>query len=255
MHLLITQLTVAISVGLPMQVSSPRRSQVPGSPFTQVQPVQVQPLQVQPSSPFAAPQLSGTAFGSERPRGGNSDIGDLEVAARACSIASVRSNASFNSEEGFGSPSTNRRVKNRHPMPELAESSFEVIHMGLQHNQYTTWGVLGCEVASKVAAVLGGEACQVSSARCPRGSLQTSKLHMSFRSSRQTWQHVFWLPLQGGKAVVVVIMEFCDMGTLLRAITKQAFKPHGKWKLHTTYVRSAACSCATLLIDKPQASI
>lgn len=145
-------------------VSSPRRSQVPGSPFTQVQPVQVQPLQVQPSSPFAAPQLSGTAFGSERPRGGNSDIGDLEVAARACSIASVRSNASFNSEEGFGSPSTNRRVKNRHPMPELAESSFE-----------------------------------------------------------------------GGKAVVVVIMEFCDMGTLLRAITKQAFKPHGKWKLHTTY--------------------
>ena len=49
---------------------------------------------------------------------------------------------------------------------------------------------------------------------------------------------------QGGKAVVVVIMEFCDMGTLLRAITKQAFKPHGKWKLHTTYVSSPHPHCS-----------
>ena len=60
------------------------------------------------------------------------------------------------------------------------------------------------------------------------------------------------LPVQGGKAVVVVIMEFCDMGTLLRAITKQAFKPHGKWKLHTTYVRAlhqlpAAAKASALL--------
>lgn len=54
--------------------------------------------------------------------------------------------------------------------------------------------------------------------------------------------------MQGGKAVVVVIMEYCDMGTLLRAIAKQAFKPHGKWKLHTTYV-----SHLPLFFDAPHA--
>ena len=42
--------------------------------------------------------------------------------------------------------------------------------------------------------------------------------------------------LQGGKAVIVVVMEFCDMDTLLRAIQKKAFQPHGKWSAHTTYV-------------------
>ena len=31
-------------------------------------------------------------------------------------------------------------------------------------------------------------------------------------------------------------MEFCDLGSLLRAVTKKAFKPHGKWSYHTTYV-------------------
>ena len=35
----------------------------------------------------------------------------------------------------------------------------------------------------------------------------------------------------------MVVMEFCDMDTLLRAIKKKAFQPHGKWKQRTTYVR------------------
>ena len=52
-----------------------------------------------------------------------SDHGDLELAVRACSVASI---ASFNSEEGFGSPSNHRRAKNRHAPPEVADSSFEV---------------------------------------------------------------------------------------------------------------------------------
>lgn len=43
--------------------------------------------------------------------------------------------------------------------------------------------------------------------------------------------------LQGHDTVIVVVMEFCDLGSLLRAVTKKAFKPHGKWSYHTTYVR------------------
>ena len=66
--------------------------------------------------------------------------------------------------------------------------------------------------------------------------LDTLQAHDSPPGSSQLALTLCWLGEQGGKAVVVVIMEFCDMGTLLRAITKQAFKPHGKWKLHTTYV-------------------
>ncbi len=31
-------------------------------------------------------------------------------------------------------------------------------------------------------------------------------------------------------------MEFCDLGSLMRAVNKKAFKPHGKWSYHTTYV-------------------
>lgn len=42
---------------------------------------------------------------------------------------------------------------------------------------------------------------------------------------------------QGHDTVIVVVMEFCDLGSLLRAVTKKAFKPHGKWSYHTTYVR------------------
>ena len=37
----------------------------------------------------------------------------------------------------------------------------------------------------------------------------------------------------------MVVMEFCDMDTLLRAIQKKAFQPHGKWSAHTTYVSAA----------------
>ena len=45
---------------------------------------------------------------------------DLEMAGRAMSIASARSVASFNSEEGFGSPSTRRKARQR-TVPRIAE--------------------------------------------------------------------------------------------------------------------------------------
>ncbi|KAK9808759.1 hypothetical protein WJX72_003116 [[Myrmecia] bisecta] len=41
--------------------------------------------------------------------------------------------------------------------------------------------------------------------------------------------------LEGARAVMVVVMEYCDLGSLMRAVTKKAFKPHGKWSYHTTY--------------------
>lgn len=47
--------------------------------------------------------------------------------------------------------------------------------------------------------------------------------------------------------MIVVVMEYCDMDTLLRAIQKKAFQPHGKWSAHTTYVRPqppAPAACA-----------
>ncbi|KAL3143112.1 hypothetical protein ABBQ38_003385 [Trebouxia sp. C0009 RCD-2024] len=40
---------------------------------------------------------------------------------------------------------------------------------------------------------------------------------------------------RGQDTVIVVVMEFCDLGSLLRAVNKKAFKPHGKWSYHTTY--------------------
>jgi len=42
--------------------------------------------------------------------------------------------------------------------------------------------------------------------------------------------------VQGQDTVIVVVMEFCDLGSLMRAVNKKAFKPHGKWSYHTTYV-------------------
>ncbi|KAK9833634.1 hypothetical protein WJX74_001172 [Apatococcus lobatus] len=41
--------------------------------------------------------------------------------------------------------------------------------------------------------------------------------------------------LEESQAFMVVIMEYCDLGSLLRAISKKAFKPHGKWSYATTY--------------------
>lgn len=52
-------------------------------------------------------------------------------------------------------------------------------------------------------------------------------------------------PLQGQDTVIVVVMEFCDLGSLLRAVHKKAFKPHGKWSYHTTYVSQAHQTCYT----------
>ena len=39
------------------------------------------------------------------------------------------------------------------------------------------------------------------------------------------------------EAVMVVVMEFCDLWSLQRAISKKAFKPHGKFTDQATYVR------------------
>ncbi len=46
--------------------------------------------------------------------------------------------------------------------------------------------------------------------------------------------------MQGQDTVIVVVMEFCDLGSLLRAVNKKAFKPHSKWSYHTTYVSHKA---------------
>ena len=56
----------------------------------------------------------------------------------------------------------------------------------------------------------------------------------------------FFLALQGHDTVIVVVMEFCDLGSLMRAVTKKAFKPHGKWSYHTTYVRPSQCASYVL---------
>ena len=57
--------------------------------------------------------------------------------------------------------------------------------------------------------------------------------------------------LQGGKAVIVVVMEFCDMDTLLRAIQKKAFQPHGKWSAHTTYVSYPGMAAPCPGLERP----
>lgn len=40
------------------------------------------------------------------------------------------------------------------------------------------------------------------------------------------------------EAMMVVVMEFCDLQSLHRAITKKVFKPHGKFSKQATYVSS-----------------
>lgn len=60
---------------------------------------------------------------------------------------------------------------------------------------------------------------------------------MSLPRPATTRTHFLTAPLQGQDTVIVVVMEFCDLGSLQRAVNKKAFKPHGKWTYHTTYVR------------------
>ena len=51
---------------------------------------------------------------------------ELEIVSRAMSTASARSIASFNSEEGFGSPQMHRRLAKRKGVPDVATEHFEV---------------------------------------------------------------------------------------------------------------------------------
>lgn len=39
--------------------------------------------------------------------------------------------------------------------------------------------------------------------------------------------------------LMLVVMEWCDLGSLAIAIAKRKFQPHGKWGFHTTYVRTS----------------
>ena len=39
------------------------------------------------------------------------------------------------------------------------------------------------------------------------------------------------------EVLMVVVMEWCDLGSLATAIRKQRFRPHGKWTFTSTYVR------------------
>ena len=56
--------------------------------------------------------------------------------------------------------------------------------------------------------------------------------------------------MQDSQAFMVVIMEYCDLGSLLRAIGKKAFRPHGKWSYATTYV-----SCPSSVDCLPAVSV
>ena len=45
--------------------------------------------------------------------------------------------------------------------------------------------------------------------------------------------------LAAGDVLMLVVMEWCDLGSLASAIAKRKFQPHGKWAFRTTYVRTA----------------
>lgn len=49
---------------------------------------------------------------------------------------------------------------------------------------------------------------------------------------------------------MAVVMEFCDLGSLMRAIKKKAFKPHGKWTYHTTYVSEIKLKCILSVVHQ-----
>ena len=44
------------------------------------------------------------------------------------------------------------------------------------------------------------------------------------------------ISMMENEAMMVVVMEFCDLWSLQRAISKKAFKPHGKFTDQATYV-------------------
>jgi serine/threonine protein kinase len=51
------------------------------------------------------------------------------------------------------------------------------------------------------------------------------------------------LALSSHQALLVVVMEYCDLGSLHRALQRRAFLPSPKWPLHRTYralLRTAA---------------
>lgn len=57
------------------------------------------------------------------------------------------------------------------------------------------------------------------------------------------------LHLTSQEALMVVVMEYCDLGSLRKAITRRAFVPHGKWSFQTTYV-SVPCAGAFWVVGE-----
>ena len=59
------------------------------------------------------------------------------------------------------------------------------------------------------------------------------------------------------QALMVVVMEFCDLGALRKALKRRAFVPHGKWTFQTTYVSAprAARSLPLLRLLAPWACL
>ena len=43
--------------------------------------------------------------------------------------------------------------------------------------------------------------------------------------------------LGGTEVLLLLVMEWCDLGSLAAAIRARKFQPHGKWGFTTTYVR------------------
>lgn len=48
------------------------------------------------------------------------------------------------------------------------------------------------------------------------------------------------LTLEGNEALMVVVMEYCDLGSLRKALKRRCFVPNAKWSFQTTYVSVGA---------------
>ena len=53
---------------------------------------------------------------------------------------------------------------------------------------------------------------------------------------------------KASEAVTVVVMEFCDLQSLHRAIMKKVFKPHGRFTRQATYVSSIPTTFACVSV-------
>lgn len=148
---------------------------------------------------------------------------------------------SFNSNEGFGSPVAGRNRRRNSRQVSGKKETF-------QHSQVAEADV--CLVIGKLLARfpgIAGECC--SSLSLFGGPAARLVLNLAFvlandepdppnvEGAREMPRLVQGpCSFRNNEAMMVVVMEFCDLQSLHRAITKKVFKPHGKFSKHATYV-------------------